>query len=159
MLVQSEVAGELPADETDPGSTLSARTRDDSPLATTLPSQALSAPDFRGLEDRILKQSLETVDDSLKWAEIDPDITEPPQAWIDELGEARARQRLRVAKAAWCNAKEAPVGLGMARTTAVGIMKVRAAVKIGTPVLNVNLVNFPQPSVMLEVIDVDGSDK
>lgn len=156
MLVQSEVARELPADETNSGSTLAARTRDDSPLATTLPSQAPSAPDFRGLEDRILKQSLETVDDSLKWAEIDRGTDEPPQAWIDELGLERAKQRLRVAKAAWMNAKEAPVGLGMARNTATAIMKVRAAVKIGTPTLNIQLVSFPAPSVPLEIIDVEG---
>lgn len=129
-------------------------------LATTLPSQALSAPDFRNLEDRILTQALETVDDSMKWAEIDPSIEEPPAEWVAELGEARARKRLRVAKAAWASAKFAPVGLGMARATALGIMKVRAAVKIGTPTLNVNFVSWPshaQP--VLDVIDLSGEEK
>lgn len=139
---------------------------DEAALATQSPSAALAAASspanfakleqdkLQRLEDRILEKSLLTVYDSLHWEDIDAGAVDPPQAWIDEVGLEAAKKRLRVAQAAWMNAKEAPVALNMARAISMGITKVRAARQVGTPTLNINFVSFQQP--VLDVIDVEG---
>lgn len=106
------------------------------------------------LEDSILERSLNTVSAALYWEDIQQGDTEPPQSWVEELGEEGAKRRFTVAKAAWESAKTAPVGLGMARATAMGITKVRALSKVQTPTLNINFVNFQAPPA-LEIIDVE----
>lgn len=127
-------------------------------------SQALSAQHEKlaGIEDDILRTSMETVQDAMFWQDVFP-VGEseapagPPQQWVDELGEERARRRFRVAMAACMNAKDAPVGLGMARATFMGITKVRAASKVGSPTLAIQFVNFPQPQ--LEIMDIEAEEK
>lgn len=126
------------------------------------PSQAsLAKPgafdQLQKLESEILERSMRQVNDSLHWEDIDADTEEPPGAWVEEMGMEAAMRRLNVAKAAWRNAKEAPVGLNMARTTMVGIMKKNAMLKGGAPTLNVQFVTFSQPAV--EVIDVEAEDR
>lgn len=98
---------------------------------------------------------MRTVEAALHWEDIDPDVTEPPPEWVEAIGYEAAKKRLRVARAAWMNAKDAPVGLGMARTTAVGIMKVRSALKVSSPTLQINLVSFASPMTAIETIDVE----
>ena len=106
------------------------------------------------MEEDILERSLEVVQASMHWQDIEPDAEEPPQAWVDELGREGAQKRFRVARAAWQSAKTAPVGLSLAKATALGITKVRAMTKMATPTLNVNFVNFQAPPE-LQVVDVE----
>ena len=125
-------------------------------VTTSPPSTALSVSQrLKALEDSILEKSLRTVDAALHWEDIDPGAEGPPQAWIDEVGAEEASKRFRVARAAWLNAKEAPVGLNMARTTALGITKVRSAIKASSPTLQINLVSFASPMADIEAIDVE----
>lgn len=98
---------------------------------------------------------MRTVEAALHWEDIDPDVAEPPTEWVESIGYEAAKKRLRVAKAAWMNAKDAPVGLGMARNTFVGITKVRSALKASSPTLQINLVSFASPMAAIETIDVE----
>lgn len=127
------------------------------PGPTNSPSTAISsaAQRLKALEDDILERSMRTVEAALHWEDIDPDVTEPPAEWVESIGYEAAKKRLRVAKAAWMSAKEAPVALNMARTTALGITKVRSALKISSPTLQINLVSFASPMADIATIDVE----
>ena len=124
------------------------------------PATALATSDqmdrLKDLQDRILLKSLEVVEASVSFHEIAPNLEKPPQEWVDELGEVKAAEKLRVAKASWMNAKEAPVGLAMCRATALGIMKVNEASKHLSPHLNVQVAIFNAPSY--ETVEVDSGD-
>jgi hypothetical protein len=129
------------------------------PLATRENVQLAIASEqarLRGLEDDIHRRALVCLDDVSRWVEIDPAWTEPPAEWVAEIGQERAEQRLRVAKSAWMSAKEAPVGIAVAKSFAVGIAKARATEKGGGGSLSVQQVIFNAP--VYEVIEVAGED-
>lgn len=107
------------------------------------------------MEEDILERSLGVVQASMHWQDIEPDAEEPPQAWVDELGKEGAQKRFRVARAAWMSAKTAPVGLSLAKATALGITKVRAMTKMATPTLNVAFVTWKAPVGDLPIVDVE----
>lgn len=94
------------------------------PLAT---ERNVQQDRLRGIEDDLLERSLTTVQDALAFQEIDPEQASPPLAWVEELGPKAAERRLRLAKAAWMSAKDAPVGLKVAKDMAAGIIRARSA--------------------------------
>jgi hypothetical protein len=108
-------------------------------------AMALQHSRLQEIQDQLLQQSLEVVQDAVKFSEIDEDAQAPPDAWVEELGMDRAMARLRMARAAWRNARDAPVGIKVAASVAVGIMKARATEKTAPKVLNVALVNWANP--------------
>lgn len=113
------------------------------PLATEVDPQRAR---LRNIEDQLLRSSLSIVRDSLAFEEIDPEATEPPEHWVEELGMEGAIKRLRLAKAAWLNAKEAPVGAKMAKEVAMGIIKARSTETAGAR-LNVAVQVVAAPAV------------
>lgn len=100
---------------------------------------------LRALEDDIHRRALVCLDDVSRWTDVDPKQEEPPAAWVDELGLEGAQRRLRVARAAWMSPKEAPVGIKVAQTVAVGISRARATEGGGAQTLNVQTVVFVAP--------------
>jgi len=117
-------------------------------LAKILPKKdalALQQDRLQELQDQLLERSLSIVDSSMRFADIDPTTTEPPQAWIDELGMDGAKVRLRVAQSAWAAAKDAPVGIKVASSVLVGILKAKATEKQGPRTLNVAVVHMTAP--------------
>ena len=115
----------------------------------------LRAEALRSIEDGILERSQAVVDDALHFGEFDPEDPNPPQAWVEELGQERAEKRLRMAKYALMSAKEAPVGLAIAKATFASIIKARATEKQGPRQLNVNVVNMTAPLPEFRVIEVE----
>ena len=99
--------------------------------------------------DELLQESQSILCDALGFADLDEqhlmEGASPPEAWVEALGEKRAKRRLRVAKMALLPKKEAPAGLEMVRALAVGILSSKAKDKSGTKVLNVAFVNVPAP--------------
>lgn len=121
------------------------------------PSVANKVEELRALEDGILERSMRVVEASVRFYEIAPGAEEVPKEWVEELGEKAATERFRIMQASWMSAKDAPVGLGNARSTMLGIQKVREASKVPSPTLNVQLVaHFAAP--VYEVLEVESGD-
>lgn len=77
------------------------------------------------IEDELFEESAIVVRDALKFRDVDPNSDEIPAEWRD-MDPDEARKRMRMARANWMNAKEAPVGLKMAQAVMNGIAKARA---------------------------------
>lgn len=114
----------------------------------------LSVDTFRELEDEIYAESMEVLSASLAFGDITPDQETCPAEWVEKLGRRAAEKKFRLAKAAWLNAKEAPVGLRMAQATAIGIARVRQGDKMIAQ-LNIGYVNLIQPAPTFREKEVD----
>lgn len=126
-------------------------------LEGTLETRTLAVPEYKSeaaivreelarLEDKILQKASTAVLDGLMYTELPFDAQGPPQEWVDELGEKRAWDRFRAARANQMNNKEAPVGAKHAVLVHAGITKARASEK-GRPVsLNVGKVYLTMPA-------------
>lgn len=101
--------------------------------------------ELRKLEDGIFHQHLSVVSDSSFWTEVTQDTTEPPAEWVAELGYKKACQRLRVAKANWYSAKEAPVGIAVSQRVVMGMVRARSMEKHVPRTLNVSVVQMTAP--------------
>lgn len=97
------------------------------------------------LENQILEETSEVVLGATRFAEVTEEQTTPPEAWVEEYGEDRARRMLEVAKEAKKPAAQAAIGLRMAQQTMVGITKARASSKRGNYTLNMTVVKMPEP--------------
>jgi hypothetical protein len=116
---------------------------------------------LRKREDRILEKALATVEDVGGARDIDDNHGDDiPEEWIKEVGLAEAGRRLRVAKDARRNKKEAPVYLEHMRATALGIIKARAQQPSGASTLNVAFVVAmpPKAAEAYPVIDVEADE-
>ena len=107
------------------------------------------------LEDDLLERAMNIVDGSMAFSEIDPADEQPPKEWIAEFGEEGARRRMRVARASWMNAKEAPVGIKVAAQVAVGIMRANAQKNTGPKVLNIAVVQMTAPLPQFEEREIE----
>lgn len=93
---------------------------------------------LRTVEDRILKKSLDLVEDITGARDIDDDHEDDiPEDWIKEVGMVEAAKRLRVAKDARRTKKSAPVYLEHTKAVALGILKARSAQPVQVQALNV----------------------
>lgn len=115
---------------------------------------------LRAIEDNVLHRGLSCLHDVGCWKDIDRNQadTDYPAEWVEELnGDPVAlAKRMRVAKAAWMSAKEAPVAIKVAQSAVVGIAKARATEKGGGTTLSIQTVNFVAPRY--EVIEVASED-
>lgn len=122
--------------------------------------QAARSRDLQSMEDHLLEQSSDLIRGSMHAMDLglDPDLwpTTPPQAWVDEVGEERAKRLFNSAKAALLSKKNAPVALDMARSVHASITKARAQERGAPLVMNVAFITA-QP-VVYEEIEVGGED-
>lgn len=93
---------------------------------------------LRSIEDRLLDESISILSDVQKFSDIEPGTSEPPAEWIEEVGERRARRRLRLANAGWMSSKEAPIGIKVSQDVASSIMKLKSQRMVGST-LNVTV--------------------
>ena len=77
---------------------------------------------IREVTANILERNLLILEAASHWADMDLGAPEPPQEWIDTVGEERAKKTWRVARCAQMPSKDAPIGLKMASTTVLGIL-------------------------------------
>ena len=101
--------------------------------------------ELRGIEDDILCETSAIIRDVTRFRDIDPDSEAPPPEWIAEHGADEAKKRFRLAKVGWSPKKDAPVGIEVARSVMVGIVKARATEKKGPSTLNVAFVKMTSP--------------
>lgn len=114
---------------------------------------------IKNIESELLRDSMEVVNDTLRFREITPGQDEPPPAWVREVGQKRAVERLRVANAGWMSKKDAPIAVQLAQVVAVGIIRSRATEKAGPKTFNVAMVQMSAPLPTFPELDVTGSDK
>lgn len=89
---------------------------------------------IKSIEDELLLEVSTIVRDAMCFRDIEPNAEFAPAEWyqsmVDKIGDGPAKdeaaKRFRMAKAAWMNSKEAPVGLKLAQNTMIGIIKARA---------------------------------
>jgi hypothetical protein len=93
-------------------------------------------------QERIFAKAAGVLESTLAFEDIDPADELPPAEWIVALGQKEAMKRFRVAKAAWLNAKEAPVGIKVAKECVVGISKALGAESQAPKILNMQAVQI-----------------
>lgn len=95
---------------------------------------------LREIENGLLQESLTVLSGSMKFADIDPELTEPDEAFMEKYGHVEDPMKLfRLMKYGQMKGSEAPVGLILAQKTAIGILKARAADKSEARPLSVNV--------------------
>lgn len=126
---------------------------------------------LRAAEDRVLKQSLETIEGLLDFSALgfneqgQLDENQIPFEW-GLLSDAEKARKIRLARYGCLPSADIPHGAKLAHATAMGIIKARATEKGGTRVLNLEISSFPAPAPLekdkealdadFEVIDVEG---
>ena len=98
--------------------------------------------ELQKIENEVVGEAYNVLADVGSWADIDPENPECPPEWIAELGEIRAARKLRIARASWMSAKNAPVALKIAQSIVTGAMKARATADAAPKHLNINLVSI-----------------
>lgn len=127
------------------------------PPVVVQPAKLSFTQKLQQLEDEVFERNLEITHDATHFREIEPGTKIPPEAWVAELGMERAKARLRAANAAWLGAKDAPVGLSMAKAIVGSVAKARAVREGGATTLNIEMVIMPAPRQReYEVIEVRG---
>lgn len=100
---------------------------------------------IEALQDRVYDHAAGVVEATLAFHEVTPDQEDPPPAWIEEYGEAGARERLRIAKAGWMPPSLAPAAVKLAVQVMAGIDRGRGhRTKIHARELNVQI-QLPPP--------------
>jgi hypothetical protein len=128
---------------------------DTTPIAATKGNELDRARQIKSFEEALLVRALEVSDSVLRFAEIDQDATEPPEEWVNELGKKGARERFRIAKAAWMGANEAPIGIKTSAQLAASIIKARSTEKAAPRQLNIGVVHLSAPIPTFDVVDVE----
>ena len=133
---------------------------DEEPDEVTLANDAKSTElDHVRQIDRRLEQGVdEILDGAMKFADIAIGEKECPQEWVDAYGEEEAHKMFRLAQMAQMSAKDAPVGLKLAKELKVGMMAARAKEKHRPQTLNVALVKMAAPVPEFPVVEVQGDD-
>ena len=112
------------------------------------------------IEQQLLDRSVEVLDGALAFTELkldaDGNVFMPPE-WPRKYGADEAERRFVAAKGAMMSAKEAPVGLAVAKSLATGIIKARSIQKGGTVSLNVAVL-VQQPQADYPVVQVRDDD-
>lgn len=108
--------------------------------------KALRLARIEELEQEIFERACGIVNAALSFHEVAPNQTEPPEAWVAELGPEAAKQKLEIAKASWLPQSLAPNGFKLAAQVATGIARGRGyRAKITQNTLNVKI-SLPAPT-------------
>lgn len=130
---------------------------DSRPAAAIVQSKSSEAG-LTALEDQILGECVAVVSAAARFAEISPTDEEPPEDWVEQLGEKEAWKAFRVAQQAWLPKKDAAMGVELSAKLTIGIMAARSRRKTEQKVLQVNMVGMTPPSMSYKVLDEKGSD-
>ncbi len=125
--------------------------------------ESLPADLLRAAEDRVLKQSLDTIEGLLDFSALgydekgQLDENQIPFEW-GLLSDAEKARKIRLARYGCLSSADIPHGAKLAHATAMGIIKARAQEKSGTRILNLEVSSFPAPAPLErdnEAIDAD----
>ncbi len=99
--------------------------------------------EIRALEQSIFQRTMEVLDAASRFGEVDPTNLEPSRAMMDDFGHdpEKLAQVNRLARYALMNAKEAPVGLAIAKSVAVGLARAQAMSKSAPRTMNVAILH------------------
>lgn len=89
------------------------------------------------IQDKIYAQAHAILEGVQSFADVKPEDTAPPPAWIAQLGEEAAWKKFRLAQYGIMSAKEAPVGIKVAEHIATSIARTKAMER--APVANLNV--------------------
>lgn len=110
--------------------------------------------DLRDIEDEILRSAMGTVQDVLRFREIDPAEEGIPDEWVQKYGMLEAQRLHRLARVGWLPGKQAPCALKLANNVMVGIVKARSTEKAAPRAVNVVLVRMTAPPRSYPEMDV-----
>lgn len=125
---------------------------------------------LRAAEDRVLQQSLDTIEGLLDFSALgydekgQLDENQIPFEWSLLPATEKAR-KIRLARYGCLSSADIPHGAKLAHATAMGIIKARAQEKSGTRILNLEVSSFPAPAPLnrdneavdaeFEVVDIE----
>lgn len=90
------------------------------------------------MRDELLREAMTTVNDMLRFRDVDPNAEEPPREWLEEgLTEEEAKKRLRVAKGAHLPMNSCPAAIVISSKIALGIISAQS--KEGGPPKQLNI--------------------
>lgn len=113
------------------------------PPAGALAATPVAKDPLDELVDEVFTENLKIVRNVAHFADIDPDTTVPPEAWVKELGQEAAMRRLRICRGAWLGAKDAPKALDIAKSISSSLALARVKKEKGQRELKVELTLFP----------------
>jgi hypothetical protein len=128
------------------------------PEPKTLAAEDTAHAEIKSIEDNLYRRSLKVVLGVMDFANIGPEDTEPPAAWIEQLGYEEALQRFRLAQAGQMGPKTAPVAIKAATSLVAAIAKVRAMEKTSGPkTLAISFVQLsaPLPEFPRRIVDTN----
>jgi hypothetical protein len=129
------------------------------------PSEQSITTAIQKAKESIFFEALEVVRDAAHWRDVydhadgsllegSPELEETLLRWEAELGSrAKARKRLKTAQAATRSQRDAPVGIAVAKSILVGMLKADALSQIGSRDLNVNFIKIEVHGDQYGVID------
>lgn len=117
------------------------------------------------IEEEVHVEAATVINDAMHFMAIEPgqidvntgDEMPPqiPEEWIRELGQKGAERRMRTAQMANLPAKEAPIGLRLAKDTLVGMSKAKAQRNQPARTLNMVVVNMAGPLPQFDELEVN----
>lgn len=111
------------------------------------PEREKRIAEVESIQSRMFDRHLRIVEDVARFHEIEITDTEPPEEWIAEMGLEEAKRTFRIAKAAWFDAKSAPIALKVSAQVVTAMMKAKAMEKGGRE-LNIGTLVLLTPPVL-----------
>jgi hypothetical protein len=112
---------------------------------------------IRGLEDELLEESLRVIGGAMKFADVDPGLMEPDEAFFQRFKDDPDPEKLfRLIKYGQMAAARAPAGLSLAQKTAIGILKARASEKGEAKPLAIGVLVVQSMPTFEKVYDTEG---
>ena len=102
--------------------------------------QQAKMDELQSIQDSIFTETSKNILDSSYYNRIDAAAEEPPEDWVQTLGQERAWERFRMAKYNLMTAKEAPIGVTNAVKVYAALVKAKATERGGPVRLNIEKV-------------------
>jgi len=113
--------------------------------------------ELKSIEDELLEESFRVISGALRFADIDPALTEPDADFLERFKDHPDPMKLfRLMKYGQMNAAKVPAGVLLAQKTAVGILKARAGAKGDVKPLAVSVQIVQSMPVFEKVYETDG---
>jgi hypothetical protein len=113
--------------------------------------------ELKSLEDELLEEALKVIGGAMKFADIDPALTEPDEDFYARFKDHPDPEKLfRLMKYGQLNAAKVPAGVMLAQKTAIGILKSRAGAKGDVKPLAVSVQIVQSMPVFEKVYETDG---
>lgn len=103
--------------------------------------------DLFSIERDLFMECAGVVSSAARAAQIDPANENPPEDWIEQLGEEKAHEAMKVARFAHLPKKDAPMFIDLCSKMLMGVIQARAKRKSDQHRLQVNVVGMTAPTV------------